>query len=682
MAADAISAGKVEKDGKQYDTVTEGKATILVPEGAKVGEDKSEVQRVFYNPIQQFNRDLSVLAIKTYGEQLLAKRSQQVPRNKKKNKKRKGQQDSLLNEREQPEEGTETTESNKRKREQDGEQEEPRKPEEDSEVPESKRQKSVQLEQPEEPKVAAEAPETRDPEAPKFPFTILDALSASGLRALRYAHELPFVTEVVSNDLSSSAAESIKANVEHNALQDKIRVNNDDALALMYRSIADGLSKKANTRRPVPTNAWDVIDLDPYGTAAPFLDAAVQAVRDDGGLLAVTCTDSAIWAGHSYGEKAFSQYGGTPLKGNHSHEVGLRLILNAIASSAGRYGLDIEPLLSLSIDYYVKIFVRVTKSPQNVKFLGSKTMVVYSCDSGCSAWQTQYMMKSKPAMNKKGTQHYYKWSMSQGPTMDEHCAFCGAKPHLTGPMYGGRLHNSDFIRRLLEEISTADKDVYGTLPRLQGMLVTALEEELPQPPPEQPVNPKEDAAAAIDPHPFYFDPAKLSSFLSCICPSHDMMRGALLHLGYQVTRSHCRPGSIKTDAPWSTIWWVMTEWVRQKAPIQPANIKSTSPAHKFLQDAGLLHAKPDEQTTQTSEVQPSADELEKTDEADQKNGLDTKTGEEDEAEVLRTEEELRKTLVFDDKLARLGRQSAGMHVTRYHENPRKNWGPLAKASKH
>lgn len=31
---------------------------------------------------------------------------------------------------------------------------------------------------------------------------------------------------------------------------------------------------------------FDVIDLDPYGSAAPFLDAAVQAVSD-GGLLAV-----------------------------------------------------------------------------------------------------------------------------------------------------------------------------------------------------------------------------------------------------------------------------------------------------------------------------------------------------------------------------------------------------------
>ena len=37
---------------------------------------------------------------------------------------------------------------------------------------------------------------------------------------------------------------------------------------------------------------YDVIDLDPYGSAAPFLDAAVQAIAD-GGLLSVTCTDMA-----------------------------------------------------------------------------------------------------------------------------------------------------------------------------------------------------------------------------------------------------------------------------------------------------------------------------------------------------------------------------------------------------
>lgn len=30
----------------------------------------------------------------------------------------------------------------------------------------------------------------------------------------------------------------------------------------------------------------DVVDLDPYGTAAPFIDGAVQCVNDGGQLLA------------------------------------------------------------------------------------------------------------------------------------------------------------------------------------------------------------------------------------------------------------------------------------------------------------------------------------------------------------------------------------------------------------
>lgn len=31
-----------------------------------------------------------------------------------------------------------------------------------------------------------------------------------------------------------------------------------------------------------PNERYDVVDLDPYGTAAPFLDSAVHCVRDGG----------------------------------------------------------------------------------------------------------------------------------------------------------------------------------------------------------------------------------------------------------------------------------------------------------------------------------------------------------------------------------------------------------------
>ena len=43
---------------QEFNTVQEGKATILTP----------KQDEVFYNPIQQFNRDLSIMAIKAYDE--------------------------------------------------------------------------------------------------------------------------------------------------------------------------------------------------------------------------------------------------------------------------------------------------------------------------------------------------------------------------------------------------------------------------------------------------------------------------------------------------------------------------------------------------------------------------------------------------------------------------------------
>ena len=49
-------------------------------------------------------------------------------------------------------------------------------------------------------------------------FTILDALSASGLRALRYAKEIDGVKLIVANDLEAGAYEAILRNVRANNL--------------------------------------------------------------------------------------------------------------------------------------------------------------------------------------------------------------------------------------------------------------------------------------------------------------------------------------------------------------------------------------------------------------------------------------------------------------------------------
>ena len=178
-------------DTIQYQKIQEGKAEILFPQN----------QEVFYNPVQQFNRDMSIAAIKTWASM--------------------DRQQRLASK-----------------------------------------------------KLSSEEPKYR----------VLEALAASGLRSIRYAKEIGGLDQVVANDLSEEAVESITRNVAHNDVSNIVIPNQGDASGYMYQCRD-------------PSKRFHIVDLDPYGTAAPFIDAAVQSVTD-GGLLCVTCTDLAVLCGN------------------------------------------------------------------------------------------------------------------------------------------------------------------------------------------------------------------------------------------------------------------------------------------------------------------------------------------------------------------------------------------------
>ena len=646
---------------KEYTTVNEGLAHILVPASApatpqNIPRGDNQPQSVFYNPIQQFNRDLSVLAIKAYGEEVVEQ--------KRKTKENSRQKLNAKRER-------------KRKREDDGLGAAPRKtgkieaaesivanptePIGQASIDNASNAQGMDVET---VAIRTQLPETEGQSSEGIPgagddtaeaaskpaeptFTILDALSATGLRALRYAKEIPFTTSVTANDLLPAARQAIELNVKHNKLEDKINAVTGNALTHMYSLAGDRC--KDDKGKSIPNKKYDVIDLDPYGTAAPFLDAAVQAVNEDGGLLCVTCTDPGVWASNGYPEKCFSLYGGIPMKGVQSHEAGLRLILHAIATSAARYGLAMEPLLSLSIDFYARVFVRIYKSAADVKFLAGKTMVVYNCDTGCGAWTTQMIARNKLAANKNGNGYYWKHGFGLAPSANENCSHCEAKTHMAGPMFAGPIHSPEFIQKILDGLPNVSKKTYQTTDRIEGMLNVALQETLP------PLEEEADSPtltrktgrydpASIDQYPFFFIPSTLSKIFHCITPHESAVRGALKHLGYRVTRSHAKAGSIKTDAPWEVVWEVMREWVRQKAPVKEGAIKKNTPGWNIM---GLGKAQPAE----PEKTNPQAEA-----EKDAKPKLE---------------------VVFDEKL---GRENDARKLVRYQVNPRENWGPMARAS--
>ena len=710
-------------NGKQYRSVREGLASVLAPyheagsNAPRKGHNNDEgSQAVFYNPIQQFNRDLSVLAILIYGEGAIVEKEARFAEKRRRGKDAKKKQKPRANGASSIESGAqngtqqhatsskrkadELEEGNDREHAKKARTEEFEADEDEMEVMQlngnshESRNKDQRLDDVQKESRAGEA----EKQSKKVRFTILDALSATGLRALRYAKELPFATHIVANDVSKEAVKSIELNIDHNDVRSNVQSNVDDARAYMY-------SKAGNERSSSDSyiHRFDVVDLDPYGTAAPFLDAAIQSLAD-GGLLCVTCTDAGVFASNGYPEKAYALYGGIPCKGPWSHEAGLRLILNAIATTASRYGVAVEPLLSLSIDFYARVFVRLHKSPQDVKMLAGTTMMVYNCDAGCGAWSTQLVARNQAKQDKKGGT-FYKHSFSQAPSVNPHCDHCGTKMHLGGPMWAGPLHNPYFVQHMLDRVPALDTKLYGTTDRLRGMLTLALEEDLTLASSNTQPNTsayRSDAQltdpsiiprippTTIDSSPFFFIPGFLSKVVHCATPAEDQLRGAIRSLGYLVTRSHCKPGSFKTNAPWSALWEIMREWVRQLAPTKEGAVSEASPGWKILQ---RTQGTPERQTHEIvddikSRLQVMKDgedlkmllrsamyrlEHEKPTPSDDENTEQvqeqTATGENAEPRSAKVR--------FDVKL---GQEKPRGKLVRYQINPRANWGPMNRAN--
>lgn len=138
----------------------------------------------------------------------------------------------------------------------------------------------------------------------EYKFTLVDVMSATGLRAVRYLKELDHVDKIIANDLDAKAVELIKVNAEKNGdVENKIEIHQKDAAELMYTKM----------------KYFDVVDLDPYGTAIPLIDSAVQACKNNGLVLA-TFTDMQVLCG-CYTETCYYKYGSIPYKKPYCHEV-------------------------------------------------------------------------------------------------------------------------------------------------------------------------------------------------------------------------------------------------------------------------------------------------------------------------------------------------------------------------
>jgi len=377
--------------------VTEGCATVYQPPS------------VFYNPVQEFNRDLTIAVITEYVREFSCSEKLEVQ------KKRLG--------------GDTTSES---------------KPNSDEPVSNVASQINVETKT---DKVKA----TVNTNGAR----ILEGLAASGLRSVRFALEIPLVREVVANDFDRTAVEYVRRNAAHNNVDHLITASCSDAAMLMYASRSR-------------SDCFDVVDLDPYGSPAPFLDSAVQCVSN-GGLLCVTCTDMAVLCGNA-AETCRAKYGAVSLRAPYCHEMALRIILQSIAGHAARYQRFIEPLLSISADFYVRVFVRVRTGQSQVKELATKLANIYHCRS-CSAFSLQPLMIKSENVYRVGS----------GPPVGQTCNHCGGRHAFCGPIWAAAIHDVDFVRQVRKTVLSDGNLFPNTRQRIVGVLSVVSEELQDQP---------------------------------------------------------------------------------------------------------------------------------------------------------------------------------------------------------
>ncbi len=181
--------------------------------------------------------------------------------------------------------------------------------------------------------------------APHKPVHAVDALSGTGVRAVRYAVESTSEILVHANDIDPRACQLIRENIALNRLADRVTPHCTDANALLE-----------TIRREEPIL---LADIDPFGSPAPFAHAAIRAVGH-GGLAAFTATDLAVLEG-SKRRAATRKYWVSIAKTPESKEIGLRVLLGYIARAAASSDKAVRPVLSYYADHYYRVYMLVSR---------------------------------------------------------------------------------------------------------------------------------------------------------------------------------------------------------------------------------------------------------------------------------------------------------------------------------
>jgi tRNA (guanine26-N2/guanine27-N2)-dimethyltransferase len=311
----------------------------------------------------------------------------------------------------------------------------------------------------------------------------IDALAGTGVRGLRYLLEIGGLRNTIINDIDHEAFNLIKRNIALNALNDVAMASNRDANALLF-SLTHEIGE-----------TFDVVEIDPFGSPAPFISASVAATSK-GGVLAVTATDLAVLGGpkrHAAKRKYWLLSPPPPTR--NYREVALRVLIGFMAREAASHDKALRPLFSFSVGHYARVFVTFERG-------GQRALRTLEENLGC-------------IIIKDGV------ITMQRVEASESCY---------GPIWIGDLWDKDMINGLLSDNNIAKYNYQGSRSLALKVLELIGEEAKLQ-------------------RAFHQRLDEICSATKHNIPKMDFIRHKLESWGYVFAKTHMSPVGFRTDAP-------------------------------------------------------------------------------------------------------------------------------------
>jgi len=318
-------------------------------------------------------------------------------------------------------------------------------------------------------------------------ISVCDPLTSQGIRGIRFAAEISGVKKVLISDINERAFKLAKHNVQINGFEKRVTVKHKDANCVLSCSAS-------------PKKRFDIIDVDPFGTPAPYLDSALRAIRNDG-LLASTATDLAPLCG-VHAKACIRKYGGRPMRTEYCHELAVRLLAGCTATLAAKHDIGIRVVFSHSSEHYIRLYTQIVygakKADESVKSLG-------------------YVLHCFNCFHRETTHQ---------PFGSLQCPECGSKMDYAGPLWFGNIFDPALIDLMIRENKSVAFRNSSKITKLLALI-------------------KDEAQAPIT----YFVVDKLSRRLGLPSPSIQTILEALRKRGFQALQTHFNTRGVRTDAP-------------------------------------------------------------------------------------------------------------------------------------